>query len=145
MPVQSRVPRHRYIKRGDYHRSQARPGRPDGSLPLSGNKALGPRTLGATVVEPARHAHLDDDGRPEAAALATTGYFPSEIALVLDEAIALLPEMAEAIRQRPATEPPYQTVCEGIHDFGMRHQNMMALIMASQGDLDIPLTDRSAR
>jgi len=27
----------------------------------------------------------------------------------------------------------------------MRHQNMMALIMASQGDLDIPLTDRSAR
>jgi len=65
-------------------------------------------------------------------------YFPSKIALVLDEAIALLPEMAESIRQRPATEPPYEAVCEGIHEFGLRHQDMMALVMASQGDLDIP-------
>ena len=68
-------------------------------------------------------------------------YFPNKIALVLDEAIALLPEMAESIRQRPAAEPPYQAVCEGIHDFGMRHQDMMALVMASQGDLDIPPTE----
>jgi AcrR family transcriptional regulator len=66
-------------------------------------------------------------------------YFPNKIALVLDEAIALLPEMAEAIRQRPAGEPPYQAVCEGIHDFGMRHQDMMALVIAAQGNLDIPL------
>jgi AcrR family transcriptional regulator len=65
-------------------------------------------------------------------------YFPSKIALVLDEVIALLPEMAESIRQRPAAEPPYQAVCEGIHDFGLRHQGMMALVLASQGDLDIP-------
>jgi AcrR family transcriptional regulator len=65
-------------------------------------------------------------------------YFPNKIALVLDEAIALLPEMAQSIRQRPAAEPPYLAVCEGIHDFGMRHQDMMALVMASQGDLDIP-------
>src|SRR5262249_30390126 len=68
-------------------------------------------------------------------------YFPNKIALVLDEAIALLPEMAESIRQRPAAEPPYQAVCEGIHDFGMRHQDMMALVMASRGDLDIPPTE----
>jgi AcrR family transcriptional regulator len=66
-------------------------------------------------------------------------YFPNKIALVLDEAIALLPEMAEAIRQRPAAEPPYQAVCEGILDFGMRHQGMMALVMAYQGNLHIPL------
>jgi AcrR family transcriptional regulator len=66
-------------------------------------------------------------------------YFPNKIALVLDEAIALLPEMAEAIRQRPAAEPPYQAVCEGIHDFGMRHQGMMALVLAAAGELDIPL------
>jgi AcrR family transcriptional regulator len=65
-------------------------------------------------------------------------YFPTKLALVLDEVIALLPEMAEAIRQRPADEPPYQAVCEGIHDFGMRHQEMMVLVMTSQGDLDIP-------
>jgi AcrR family transcriptional regulator len=65
-------------------------------------------------------------------------YFPSKIALVLDEAIALLPEMAEAIRRRPPAEPPYQAVCEGIHDFGMRHQNMMALVLTAQGQLEIP-------
>src|SRR5215469_975242 len=71
-------------------------------------------------------------------------YFPSKIALVLDEVIALLPEMAESIRQRPAAEPPYQAVCEGIHDFGLRHQDMMALVVAAQGDLDIPV-DRPQR
>lgn len=65
-------------------------------------------------------------------------YFPNKIALVLDEAIALLPEVAESIRDRPAAEPPYQAVCEGIIDFGLRHRDMMALVMASRGDLDIP-------
>jgi len=66
-------------------------------------------------------------------------YFPNKIALGLYEAIALLPEMAESIRQRPAAEPPYQAVCEGIRDFGMRHQDMIALVMVSQGELDIPV------
>lgn len=65
-------------------------------------------------------------------------YFPNKIALVLDEAISLLPELAESIRDRPAAEPPYQAVCEGIIDFGLRHRDMMALVMASRGDLDIP-------
>jgi AcrR family transcriptional regulator len=69
-------------------------------------------------------------------------YFPNKIALVLDEVITLLPEMAESIRDRPAAEPPYQAVCEGIIDFGLRHQDMMALVMAAEGELDLPLDGR---
>jgi len=69
-------------------------------------------------------------------------YFPNKLALVLDEVIALLPEMAQLIRERPAAEPPYQAVCEGIIDFGLRHQDMMALVMASEGELEIPLDRR---
>ena len=69
-------------------------------------------------------------------------YFPNKLALVLDELIALLPEMAESIRERPAAEPPYQAVCEGIIDFGLRHRDMMALIMAAEGELEIPLDGR---
>jgi AcrR family transcriptional regulator len=69
-------------------------------------------------------------------------YFPSKIALVLDELIALLPEMAESIRDRPAAEPPYQAVCEGILDFGLRHLDMMALVMTTEGELEIPLDGR---
>lgn len=69
-------------------------------------------------------------------------YFPNKIALVLDEAIALLPEMAESIRQRPAGEAPYQAVCEGIIDFGLRHREMMALALTAGGELKIPIDGR---
>jgi AcrR family transcriptional regulator len=69
-------------------------------------------------------------------------YFPNKVALVLDELIALLPELAESIRDRPAAEPPYQAVCEGIIDFGLRHRDMMALAMATEGELEIPLDGR---
>jgi AcrR family transcriptional regulator len=69
-------------------------------------------------------------------------YFPNKLALVLDELIALLPEMAESIRDRPAAEPPYQAVCEGIIDFGLRHLDMMALAMTTEGELEIPLDGR---
>lgn len=69
-------------------------------------------------------------------------YFPNKIALVLDELITLLPEMAESIRERPAAEPPYQAVCEGILDFGLRHLDMMALVMTTEGELEIPLDGR---
>ena len=69
-------------------------------------------------------------------------YFPNKLALVLDELIALLPEMAESIRARPAAEPPYQAVCEGILDFGLRHLDMMALVMTTEGELQIPLDGR---
>ena len=69
-------------------------------------------------------------------------YFPNKLALVLHELIALLPEMAESIRERPAAEPPYQAVCEGIIDFGRRHLDMMALVMTTGGELEIPLDGR---
>jgi AcrR family transcriptional regulator len=65
-------------------------------------------------------------------------YFPNKLALVLDEFIALLPEMAESIRERPAAEPPYQAVCEGIIDFGLRHQDMLDLVITAEGELEIP-------
>jgi AcrR family transcriptional regulator len=69
-------------------------------------------------------------------------YFPNKLALVLDELITLLPEMADSIRDRPATEPPYQAVCEGIIDFGLRHLDMMALVRITEGELEIPLDGR---
>lgn len=69
-------------------------------------------------------------------------YFPNKLALVLDELIALLPEMAQSIRERPAAEPPYQAVCEGIIDFGLRHLDMMALVMTTEGELELPLDGR---
>ena len=66
-------------------------------------------------------------------------YFPNKIALVLDEAISLLPELAGIIRERPAAEPPYQAVCEGINAFGLRHPDLIVLVMTAEGELDIPL------
>ena len=65
-------------------------------------------------------------------------YFPNKLALVLDELITLLPEMARSIRDRPAAEPPYQAVCEGIIDFGLRHRDMLDLVSTAEGELEIP-------
>jgi len=65
-------------------------------------------------------------------------YFPSKIALVLDEAIGMLPEMARLIRDRPPGEPPYRACCEGIIDFAEQHQDMLIVIVGSQGELDLP-------
>ena len=69
-------------------------------------------------------------------------YFPNKLALVLDELIALLPEMAESIRDRPAAEPPYRAVCEGMVAFGLRHLDMVALVVTAEGELEIPLDGR---
>jgi AcrR family transcriptional regulator len=69
-------------------------------------------------------------------------YFPNKLALVLDEFIALLPKMAESIRDRPPREPPYQAVCEGVIDFGLRHRDMMALVLTAEGELEIPFDGR---
>jgi AcrR family transcriptional regulator len=69
-------------------------------------------------------------------------YFPNKLALVLDEFLALLPKMAESVRDRPAAEPPYQAVCEGIIDFGLRHRDMMALVLTAEGELEIPFDGR---
>ncbi len=43
-----------------------------------------------------------------------------------------------ASARRLFAERGYQATSEGIHEFGMHHRDMMALVMASQGDLDIP-------
>jgi AcrR family transcriptional regulator len=56
-------------------------------------------------------------------------YFPNKVALVLDEAIALLPEMFQTIAERPAGEPPYQAVCEGVVDFALRHRDLLNLLI----------------
>ena len=59
-------------------------------------------------------------------------YFPTKLALVLDEATALLPEMFRLIRERPAEEPPYHAICEGILQFGARHQNLLIQIVGAR-------------
>ena len=40
---------------------------------------------------------------------------------------------------RPAAEPPYQAVCEGIIDFGLRHRDLLDLVNNAEGELEIPL------
>lgn len=66
-------------------------------------------------------------------------YFPSKIALVLDEAITLLPEMFQLIRARPAGEPPYRAVCEGIIDFGLRHRPLALMLTGSPPAMELPV------
>jgi hypothetical protein len=46
---------------------------------------------------------------------------------------------SQSIRDRPAAEPPYQAVCEGILDFGLRHRDMLDLVNTAEGELEIPL------
>ena len=48
---------------------------------------------------------------------------------MLGEAIALLPEMFQTIAERPADEPPYQAVCEGVVDFALRHRDLLNLLI----------------
>ena len=72
-------------------------------------------------------------------------YFPSKIALVLDEVFALLPEMLQAIRERPDGELPYQAVCEGIVDFGDRHRDLLLLLISEFPDEPRPPADRRQR
>ena len=69
-------------------------------------------------------------------------YFPTKVALVLDEVAALLPEMFQLIRERPAGEPPYRAVLEGILEFGARHQDLLILIVGAPGGPEIPLAER---
>lgn len=70
-------------------------------------------------------------------------YFPTKTALVLDEVIALLPEMFQLIGERPAEEPPYQAVCEGIIQFGIRHRELLLLLIATPlAEPRLPASDR---
>ena len=66
-------------------------------------------------------------------------YFPSKIALVLDEAINLLPEMFQIIRDRPAGEPPYLAVCEGIVEFGARRRPLALLLAGGPPAIELPV------
>ena len=69
-------------------------------------------------------------------------YFPTKSALILDETIGRLPDMARLIRERPAGESPYQAACAGIIEFAQRHRDMLIVIVGSQGELDLPLEGR---
>ena len=66
-------------------------------------------------------------------------YFPSKIALVLDEAITLLPVMFQVIRDRPAGESPYRAVCEGIIEFGIRHRPLALLLAGGPPAIELPV------
>lgn len=54
-------------------------------------------------------------------------YFPNKIALVFDEA-TLLPEMLQAIGERPPPDRPNQAFCEGIIDFAVRHRDVLLVL-----------------
>lgn len=72
-------------------------------------------------------------------------YFPNKIALVLDEAIALLPEMFETIAGRPPAEPPYEAVCEGVIDFAMQHRDLLLLLVPrSSAGLGLPVAGQQS-
>jgi AcrR family transcriptional regulator len=69
-------------------------------------------------------------------------YFPSKSALVLDEAIALFPGMFEAVRNRPADEPPYEAVCNGIVEFLADKDLLIIRVFSAPGAVDIPVDDQ---
>lgn len=70
-------------------------------------------------------------------------YFPSKAALVLDKAFAAIPEMFEVVRDRPAGEPPYEAVCNGLLDyFKGRDLLFVLLLVAPPGGIELPLSDR---
>lgn len=69
-------------------------------------------------------------------------YFPSKSALVLDEAISLLPAMFEAIRNRPAGEPPYDAVRDGILEFFKDRSVLLIQVVGAPGAVELPMDDR---
>ena len=69
-------------------------------------------------------------------------YFTSKVALLLDDAIAQIPEMFEVIRNRPAEEPPYEAVRQGIMAFIKGRDMLFAQVVGAPGAVDLPLDDR---
>lgn len=65
-------------------------------------------------------------------------YFSSKAALVLDEAFALVPQMFEAVRNRPAPEPPYEAVCQGMLEFFKDRDVLFIQVLTSPGAIDLP-------
>ena len=69
-------------------------------------------------------------------------YFSSKAALVLDEAFSLMPEMFEVVRNRPAQEPPYVAVCQGMMEFFKDHDVLFVQVMAAPGVIELSVSDR---
>lgn len=69
-------------------------------------------------------------------------YFSSKAALVMDEAFSLLPEMFETIRRRPAGEPPYVAVCQGILEFFKGRDVLFVEVMGGPGPMELPVPER---
>jgi AcrR family transcriptional regulator len=69
-------------------------------------------------------------------------YFPSKAALVLDEAFSLIPEMFEVIRNRPAEEPPYAAVCNGLLEYFKGRDVLFVQVIGAPGAIDLPVSDR---
>jgi AcrR family transcriptional regulator len=69
-------------------------------------------------------------------------YFSSKAALVLDEAFSLMPEMFEVVRNRPAQEPPYVAVRQGMMEFFKDHDVLFVQVMAAPGVIELPVSDR---
>ena len=69
-------------------------------------------------------------------------YFSSKAALVFDEAFSLLPEMFESVRNRPAEEPPYEAVCEGILEFFKGRDVLFVQVVGAPGVVDLPVSER---
>jgi AcrR family transcriptional regulator len=72
-------------------------------------------------------------------------YFSSKTALVLDEAFALIPEMFEAVRNRPAAEPPYEAVCQGMLEFFKDRDVLFVQILTARGVIDLPAESKMER
>jgi AcrR family transcriptional regulator len=69
-------------------------------------------------------------------------YFSSKVALILDEAISQIPEMFEVIRNRPAEEPPYEAVRQGIMAFIKGRDLLFVQVVGAPGAIDLPFDDR---
>lgn len=69
-------------------------------------------------------------------------YFPTKVALVLDEVLVLMPEMFGLIRDRPARERPYTAMREGILAFGSRHRDLLVLLVGPPKALHVSIDSR---
>ena len=69
-------------------------------------------------------------------------YFSSKAALVLDEAFSLIPEMFEAVRHRPADEPPYVAVYQGMLEFFKDRDVLFVQVLGAPGVIELPVSDR---
>jgi AcrR family transcriptional regulator len=69
-------------------------------------------------------------------------YFSSKAALVLDEAFAMLPDMFAVVRARPAGEPPYEAVCQGILEFFKDHDILFVQVVGAPGAVELPVSER---